>query len=153
MKQCAVAAGFLVAVCGSASVALPPSTLTKLYQQGNVVPGMGQISSPFFPSSGCSVGGTSFLSMSVNDVGNALVGCNVFACPPFTQAVLDPSLGLTPVLAAGYLPPTVGALGLPTSDYAMRSLLESNSATSELPRFSSVLARATLARQCLPPPN
>jgi sugar lactone lactonase YvrE len=135
MKKRAVAASFLIAVSGSASMALPPSTLTKLYQQGNVVPGMGQISSPFFSSSGCSIGGASFISMGVNDAGNALIACNVYACPPFTQAVLNPTQGLTPVLAAGYLPPSPGALGLPTTDYAMRSLLGIKLSNAGTPAF------------------
>jgi hypothetical protein len=118
-----IAAGLVVGLASIAG-ALPPATVSLLYQSGQNVPQVGSINHPFNAGA---YGGSGFLGFAVNNSGSAYVNVSIYSAPPFVpgaaqtnQAVLFSGTGLSPYLGGGVEwdnsnPP--GSVTIPTTDY------------------------------------
>ncbi len=114
----------LVAGLSAVASALPPVTVSLLYQSGQNVPQVGQINHPF---NGGAYGGSGVLGFAVNSSGSAYVQVSLNAAPPFVpgaaqtnQAILFSGTGLTPYLGGGIEwdnTNPAGSVTLPTTDY------------------------------------
>ena len=112
--------------CGVSSTvfALPPETVSILYQSGQNVSNVGPINHPF--NAGL-YGGNGILGFAVNNAGSSYVNVSTYNAPPFVpgaaqtnQAVLFSGTGLSPYLGGGVEwditnPP--GSVTVPTTDY------------------------------------
>ena len=99
---------------------LPPATITAHYRNGLVVPGQGNLNSPFNTTQSGVVGGVPFGPIAIDGQGNAYVVANIFAQVPLNVAILKTSSGLTPYIAGG-LVGTGNSLGIPTADHALNA--------------------------------
>ncbi len=123
IQRLLMAAGLFAGV-SSAAFALPPETVSLLYQSGQNVSNVGPINHPL---NGGQYGGSGILGFAVNNSGSAYVNVSTYNPPPFVigaaqtnQAVLFSGTGLIPYLGGGVEwdmsnPP--GSVTLPTTDY------------------------------------
>ena len=123
IQRLLMAAGLLGGL-SSTGFALPPETVSILYQSGQNVSNVGPINHPF--NAGL-YGGNGILGFAVNNAGSAYVNVSTYNAPPFVtgaaqtnQAVLFSGTGLSPYLGGGVEwdntnPP--GSVTVPTTDY------------------------------------